>query len=90
MFILRSKHDAAIAAKDAEIAGLMKRVQTFSGLWNEVGTELAKSRLLAADRAKEIRRLEAKLAVFTAPRQRDKRGRYQPTSRKHSSAQVQA
>ncbi|ANC85437.1 hypothetical protein [Sphingomonas sp. NIC1] len=81
MFILKSKHDAAIAAKDAEIARLMKRVHTFSDLWNEVGTELAKSRLLAAGRANEIRRLEAKLARYTAPRERGEGGRFLPLKR---------
>lgn len=86
MFIRKSKHDAAIAAKDAEIAGLMKRARFLNTAWGEATNDTVKAYLLAADRAKEIRRLEAKLARYTAPRERGKGGRFLPLNRE----QVQA
>lgn len=36
--------------------------------------------------SREVADLRAKLAVFTAPRQRDNKGRYQPLSRKGQAA----
>lgn len=78
-FITTAAHKRIVAAKDAEIAGL-----------NEWANDLAESERrtadIASERLREIERLRAALEKFTAPRQRDSRGRYQPISRKGDAA----
>jgi len=74
MFILKSKHDAAIAAKDAEIAGLMKRL-------SKANADLIAEEMVADDRLNQIRKLHSQLARYTAPRERGEGGRFLPLKR---------
>jgi hypothetical protein len=81
MFILAKTHAAIVAAKDAEIAGLMKRLEASHARYQKAVTSEVRVCLLAGERAKQIRALEAKLAVFTAPRARDAKGHFMPTKK---------
>lgn len=77
--IRTTTHDRIVAEKDAEIAGLMKRLTLI-----QTHRELVDSLLRTSEaRNSDLRR---QLAVFTAPRQRDEKGRYQPLSRKGRAA----
>lgn len=69
MLMLTKTHAAVVAAKDAEIAGLMKRLEA--------------SKLQVAGLSEDVRQAEAssdaltaQLAVFTAPRARNERGHF--------------
>lgn len=72
MLMRQSTHDAIVAAKDAEL-----------GEQKKLSAKVFASNLRLA---RENADLRARLAVFTAPRQRDASGRYQPTSRKGKAA----
>lgn len=62
--ISRARHDAIVAAKDAEIAAANRQVDHWLGRANRQSTELST--------------LRAKLARYTAPRQRDAKGHFLP------------
>lgn len=79
MFIRKSTHDAIVAQKDAEIARINLRCDAARDRSNHNCQAATKSALLAADRAKQICALEARLAVFTAPRARGPKGHFLPT-----------
>jgi len=79
MFVRQSTHDAIVAAKDAEIAVLVKQLESAEQINDEVHRELWRQDDAVAD-------LRARLAVFTAPRMRGDRGRFLPTN--HSAADV--
>jgi hypothetical protein len=76
MLMLTKTHAAVVAAKEAEIAGLMKRIGT---LLETQRTDLVRIRGLK-DRCNDLwtakDAVEAKLAVFTAPRARNDRGHF--------------
>ncbi|MHA0335794.1 hypothetical protein [Sphingomonas aquatilis] len=74
MFILKSKHDAAIAAKDAEIAGLMRRVTSLAAACEAGDVNEAGMLSTIAD-------LRAQLTRYTAPRERGEGGRFLPLKR---------
>lgn len=76
MLMLTKTHAAVVAAKDAEIAGLMKRLEAMTRRYQQTLTSEVQARCLAGDRLREIRKLETKLAVFTAPRARDAKGHF--------------
>jgi len=74
MFILKSKHDAAIAAKDAEARGLLDRLASAEQITDKLHRELWK---MDGENAK----LRTKLARYTAPRERGEGGRFLPLKR---------
>ncbi|RYF11400.1 MAG: hypothetical protein EOO77_19435, partial [Oxalobacteraceae bacterium] len=70
--IRTTTHDRIVAEKDAEIAGLMKRLTLI-----QTHRELVDSLLRTSEaRNSDLRR---QLAVFTGPRQRGPRGRFLST-----------
>ena len=83
MLMLKSTHEAIVAKKDAEIAGLMKRIATLVETQRTDGVRIRglKDRCIdlwtAKDSAEAFREAaEARLAVFTAPRKRGLGGRF--------------
>lgn len=69
MLISTAKHKRIVAEKDAEIAGLMKRIKTLEGCL-QVGRISENSMVVT------IYELRARLAPFTKIRNRDSRGRF--------------
>lgn len=72
MLITTARHERIVAAKDAEIAGLMARLNRMQtahdvGLINE------------ASMLDTIEKQRARLAAFTAPRARNAKGHFLPT-----------
>lgn len=64
-FITTARHERELAQKDAEIAGLTRRLRIFSDALKKMHRENIE--------------LEARLAVFTAPRKRDAKGLFVST-----------
>jgi len=67
MLISTAKHKRIVAEKDAEIAGLMKRLDSTQWFLGHQQTEIDK--------------LQKRLAPFTKTRERDERGRFLPLRR---------
>lgn len=74
MFIRKSKHDAAIAAKDAEIADARERQNKWFFEWQSANAAVVSRDHTIAD-------LRAKLVCYTAPRERGEGGRFLPLKR---------
>jgi hypothetical protein len=72
MIITTATHKRIVAEKDAENAGLIKRL-------NERQATDAKMFAANVKLAREVADLRRQLAVFTAPRQRGPRGRFLST-----------
>jgi len=72
MLMLKSTHEAIVAKKDAEIAGLMKRIETLHGC--QKAAAFGEDAMLTT-----ILDLRRELAVFTAPRARNAKGHFLPT-----------
>ena len=66
MIMLKSTHDRAMAVKDAEIADLILEVEQAEQAWQSTLSSEIKTALLASQRAKEIRRLERRIAEQSA------------------------
>lgn len=81
MFVLKSTYDAAIAAKDAEIAGLMKRIDTLVEFGKSDQRRIRELKDRCADLWQKAHDAEAKLARFTEPRERGEGGRFLPLKR---------
>lgn len=90
MLMLKSTHEAIVAAKDDQIAGLMKRISTLEGCL-QVGRvseqsmidNIMRLREQVAGLSEDVRQAEAssdaltvRLAVFTAPRARNAKGHF--------------
>jgi len=83
MLMLTKTHAAVVATKDAEIAGLMKRLETADGarrMWMRAHEKAIEQ---VAGLREDVRQAEAssdaltaQLAVFTAPRARNERGHF--------------
>ncbi len=68
MLITTARHERIVAAKDAEIAGLMARLDRSHSNWQRAMANEVKTALLAADRGKQMRLLETRLSnTFPAP-----------------------
>jgi hypothetical protein len=79
MLMLKTTHAAVVAAKDAEIERAGERARMYAGLLTDC--RLNNSRLIdeCNGLATQVARLEARLAVFTAPRARGPKGHFLPT-----------
>jgi len=76
MLISTAKHKRIVAEKDAEIAGLMRRLEASAEKHRDDATSIHSitSRYYAG--MNENARLQARLAPFTKIRNRDSRGRF--------------
>lgn len=76
MLMLTKTHAAVVAAKDAEIAGLMKRIDRMALNMAADDEEIAHLQQKLRMSEHRYEKLDAQLAVFTAPRARDAKGHF--------------
>jgi septal ring factor EnvC (AmiA/AmiB activator) len=76
--ITRTTHERELAAKDAEIAGLMARIKRADESFARLASTEIQTNARAEEQAKTIRSLEARLAKFdSSNRPRNERGQFE-------------